>query len=562
MKKILLQNIHLRLATSALLLFTILPAVSKGQCPGPTISTNWISSATFVRFCEGQTVDFTAIPGNPGPGISYLWSTGDTTQTISVGVSGDLYVTTTDQNGCSATSDYWYVGVEPTPEIGGIYSVPPDCSGTNGFIAISATEPNNTSGYTIDGFATVSSGSDFSGLGPGTYLIGIQSFRGCRSEITSFTLDAPAYSEVQIVCQPDLEVNADQGANSADVVVDPPSASGGCGELTVTSSHPGSSFLVGTTIIAWTASDPYGGTATCQQSVTVLGQIAPEFTCRPDTIVATSPRICTAPVQGINPVLSPSGSLASINYTLAGATISTGTGTASGSTFNKGVTTVTYSLANDASVTCSFTVTVRDNEPPVITNPLAHPDMLWPPNHQMKDVEIHYELSDNCGATAVLSVTSNEPQSGTEAGDVSGDWQIINEHYIKLRAERKGNGTGRIYTITIIATDAAGNKSSKQVFVKVPHNGPGTQEISIKAFPNPTTNEFYLSSPDKTLERVTIKVMNSFGRIIETFSKVSLSNVVKFGANYPPGIYVVEIFNNSFSRKLILTKLSVNRGGH
>ena len=290
--------------------------------------------------------------------------------------------------------------------------------------------------------------------------------------------------------------------------------------------------------------------------------ISNNFTCPPAKSVSTDPKKCTAIVMGIDPVFSPAGSTAAINYSLAGVTVGNGTGSVSGTTFNKGITTVTYTLANDPAITCSFTVTVQDNEAPVITNPLAHPDMLWPPNHQMKDIEIHYELSDNCGATAVLSVTSNEPQSSTEAGDVSGDWQIINEHYIKLRAERKGNGTGRTYTITIMATDDSGNKSSKQVFVKVPYNGPGTQEISIKAFPNPTTNEFYLSSPDKTLERVTIKVMNNFGRVVETFSKVSLSNVLKFGVNYPPGIYAVEIFNNSFSRKLILVKLSVNRGRH
>ncbi len=285
------------------------------------------------------------------------------------------------------------------------------------------------------------------------------------------------------------------------------------------------------------------------------------LTCPPEMSVSTNTNKCSAIVTGLDPVFSPAGSTAAINYSLTGATTAQGTGTASGSTFNTGVTTVTYSLAADASVTCSFTVTVLDKEAPVITNVLAHPNMLWPPNHQMRDVEIKYSLSDNCGATAVLSVTSNEPQSGTDPQDIAGDWQIINDHFIKLRAERKGNGTGRIYTITITATDAAGNKSSKQVLVKVPHTGPGAREISVKVFPNPTTNEFSIFSPDKNLETVTIKVINSFGRVVEIFSNISLSNVVKFGANYPPGTYTVEVFNNSASRKLILVKLSANGGG-
>jgi hypothetical protein len=132
------------------------------------------------------------------------------------------------------------------------------------------------------------------------------------------------------------------------------------------------------------------------------------------------------------------GDFSNISYTLAGATTGSGKGSVSGVGFNTGITTVTYSEINNPAITCSFTVTVQDNEPPVITNPLAYPNMLWPPNHQMKDVEIHYELSDNCGATATLTVTSNEPQSGNGDGDIPVDWEIINEHYIKLRAERKG----------------------------------------------------------------------------------------------------------------------------
>ena len=286
------------------------------------------------------------------------------------------------------------------------------------------------------------------------------------------------------------------------------------------------------------------------------GSTSISFTCPPNKSVYTDAKKCNAIVTGIDPVFAPAGSNAPINYSLTGATTARGTGTASGSTFNKGLTTVTYTLANDASVTCSFTVTVQDNEPPVITNVIANPNMLWPPNHQMRDVEIKYELSDNCGANAVLSVTSNEPPTGTDEQDVAIDWQIINGHYIKLRAERKGNGNGRIYTITIMATDAAGNKSSKQVQVKVPQNGPVERDISIKAYPNPTTYEFNLSSQDKILEKATIKVTNNFGRLMETISNVSLAGVVKFGANYPPGIYTVEIFNNLFSGKLILVKLA------
>ncbi len=57
-----------------------------------------------------------------------------------------------------------------------------------------------------------------------------------------------------------------------------------------------------------------------------------------------------------------------VTYSFSGATTTSGTGTGSGSTFNKGVTNVTITAANGCSTpaTCSFTVTVKDMEFPVL----------------------------------------------------------------------------------------------------------------------------------------------------------------------------------------------------
>ena len=41
---------------------------------------------------------------------------------------------------------------------------------------------------------------------------------------------------------------------------------------------------------------------------------------------------------------------------------------------------------------------------------------------------------------------------------------------LQLRAERSGTGEGRIYTITITATDESGNSSQAQVNIIVPHD--------------------------------------------------------------------------------------------
>jgi uncharacterized repeat protein (TIGR01451 family) len=115
-------------------------------------------------------------------------------------------------------------------------------------------------------------------------------------------------------------------------------------------------------------------------------------------------------------------------------------------------------------------VNVR-NPPPVISGAAANPSSLWPPNHQWINVGIGYTATDNCGPVSLgLRVVSSEPVNGTGDGDTAPDWQVVDAHLVRLRAERAGNGNGRTYTITISATDSAGQTSTKDVTVAVPKN--------------------------------------------------------------------------------------------
>ena len=126
--------------------------------------------------------------------------------------------------------------------------------------------------------------------------------------------------------------------------------------------------------------------------------------------------------------------------------------------------------ANDA----ASASTLASNPAPSIAGAAASPSRLWPPIHQMAPVTVNYSASDTCGGvTTTLTVQSDEPVTGPVfvqglAGLTSPDWQVVDNHHVRLRAERSVRGDGRVYTITITARDAAGGTSTRQVTVTVP----------------------------------------------------------------------------------------------
>ncbi len=132
--------------------------------------------------------------------------------------------------------------------------------------------------------------------------------------------------------------------------------------------------------------------------------------------------------------------------------------------------TLTYSATNGyATTTVTRVVHVQDTIAPAISELLITPSTLGPPNHKLVDVHALYEASDASGTgSCAVSVSSNEAQNGSGDGNTAHDWVIVDGHHVQLRAERSGNGTGRIYTLTVTCQDAAANGSSREGRVLVP----------------------------------------------------------------------------------------------
>ncbi|HEX5139042.1 MAG TPA: hypothetical protein VFY93_18885, partial [Planctomycetota bacterium] len=133
------------------------------------------------------------------------------------------------------------------------------------------------------------------------------------------------------------------------------------------------------------------------------------------------------------------------------------------------------------------TIALLDTTPPTL-DPTATPSALWPPDHEMREVVVQANVHDDCCQAPALSVeiTSNEPVNGDDG--TSPDWEVVSiddetgEITLNLRAERDITAEGRIYTIAVTATDAAGNETTESVGVEVPlppNNGYGPYDRPV-----------------------------------------------------------------------------------
>jgi hypothetical protein len=110
------------------------------------------------------------------------------------------------------------------------------------------------------------------------------------------------------------------------------------------------------------------------------------------------------------------------------------------------------------------------NDPPLASAARPTVASIWPPNHGMVSVGITGVTDVGNNATITISgVTQDEPTNGLGDGDTAIDAVINADGTVLLRAERAGNGDGRVYRISFIASDLEGS-SSGVVVVTVPHS--------------------------------------------------------------------------------------------
>jgi hypothetical protein len=261
-------------------------------------------------------------------------------------------------------------------------------------------------------------------------------------------------------CPKDLTVYTGSGRKTCDqeAIWDPPTARDNCEVASFTSTHkPGDTFPVGTTTVTYTAKDPAGNETSYSFKVTVKDNTPPEITCPANITVNNDLGKCGANVSFAAQAQDNCG-IDSIKYYVGNTEIT------SPYFFPVGTTTV-RAVATDVhgnSSECSFTVTVRDAEPPVIENCPKDLTVYTGSGRKTCDQEAIWDpptARDNC---EVASFTSTHKPGDTFPVGTT--------------------------TVTYTAKDPAGNETSYSFKVTVKDNTPPEitcpQDITVDSEPD------------------------------------------------------------------------------
>jgi hypothetical protein len=220
--------------------------------------------------------------------------------------------------------------------------------------------------------------------------------------------------------------------------VDPAAGTGSdvCGSVSVTD-PPSAAYPMGTTTVAYTATDQVGLTASCSSNVVVQDTTPPAITC-PAKIVAEC--------QGNRHATVAPGDATATDI-CAGVTV-TDPPTAS---FPLGTSTVTHTAIDNVGLTnsCTAQIQVVDTTPPAITCPA--PVALEPSNLTCGVTFNGFPtvVSDVCDPTPV--VTSSLPVAGGAPGPVT--LNKIGEHTITFRAtDQSGNNSSCDWKVSVLPT--------------------------------------------------------------------------------------------------------------
>ncbi len=252
----------------------------------------------------------------------------------------------------------------------------------------------------------------------------------------SFTITVTDDEQPVFDCPDNIMVSTDPGICETVVNFDDPTVTDNCdGTITATQTagpSSGTVFPLGATTIEFTATDPSGNSVVCTFDIVVEDLESPEMTCPADIDISADSGDCDAEVTFATPLATDNCSTPTVTQTA---------GLPSGSLFPAGTTTVEFTATDDGgnTTTCSFEVTVTENDDPVITCPA---DISVSTDAYVCEAVVGYtvDATDDCGEVTLSLIEGLPSGSAFPLG---------------------------ITTVTYEATDGSGNQVSCSFDVEV-----------------------------------------------------------------------------------------------
>ena len=173
----------------------------------------------------------------------------------------------------------------------------------------------------------------------------------------------------------------------------------------------GEVLLLNSTTVEWTVDDGNGQSVSCTTVITIEDNEDPEISGCPINIVQdTDFGVCEAVVTWVAPTATDNCLIASFTQTM---------GPVSGSIFPLGMTTIEYTAVDDNGndAVCTFTITIEDNEDPIV-NCVADDSRDTDPGvctYTVQGAEFDATFTDNCTSGILTNDLNN---SSTIAGEV------------------------------------------------------------------------------------------------------------------------------------------------
>lgn len=82
----------------------------------------------------------------------------------------------------------------------------------------------------------------------------------------------------------------------------------------------------------------------------------------------------------------------------------------------------------------------------------------------------------------------------------------------------------------------------------------GSSALNLKAMPNPSAGAFTVLVESNSKEKIYLNVMDMNGRVIERMERMPSATTFRFGENYTPGMYIVEMIQGKNRKQVKLVK--------